>query len=75
MHFAGEAFKRGLSGGTVYFFVVAVSYPACQGVIELRKAGAFKQGQKAAAYGFKPSFDFTFSLGRVGLGVDQAYGK
>jgi len=75
MHFAGEAFKRCLSGGAVYSFVVAVTYPACQCFIELIQSGAFKQGQKAAAHGFKPSLDFTFSLGCVGLGVDQADGK
>ncbi len=31
MHFTGEAFKRGLPGGTVYFFMVTFGYPAAQG--------------------------------------------
>jgi len=56
----------------VYSFVVAIPYPACQCFIELIQTAAFKQGQKATAHCFKPSLDFTFPLGRVRLGVDQA---
>ena len=66
-----EALERGLPGGAVFTMVIEIPEPVLEGLVQVVQGAAPEAGEEIPPDGFKPAFDFTFSLGFVGPGMDQ----